>query len=149
DGDNVKYVACIMLDGALTWWNSYGRTVGIDAANAIPWSEFKLMLINNLMDQVVQDMGEKTTDNKRKWEGNNNNNNNYNQNKRQEVAKVYSAGQTNKGHMARDCRSPARAANQGNQNNQRNIPACYGCGQRGHYLNECPRAGNQGRGNQI
>ncbi|GJZ87805.1 hypothetical protein Tco_0659415 [Tanacetum coccineum] len=27
DGDNVKYTACIMLDGALTWWNLYVRTV--------------------------------------------------------------------------------------------------------------------------
>ncbi|GKB91220.1 hypothetical protein Tco_0963492 [Tanacetum coccineum] len=45
DGNNVKYAACIMLYGALTWWNTYVRTIGIDAANAIPWSEFKLMLI--------------------------------------------------------------------------------------------------------
>ncbi|GKF28788.1 reverse transcriptase domain-containing protein, partial [Tanacetum coccineum] len=45
DSDNVKYVACTMLDGALTWWNLYVWTVGIDAANAIPWSEFKQMLI--------------------------------------------------------------------------------------------------------
>ncbi|GJX60465.1 hypothetical protein Tco_0291855 [Tanacetum coccineum] len=41
DGDRVKYVACTMLDGALTWWNSYVKLVGIDAANATPWSEFK------------------------------------------------------------------------------------------------------------
>ncbi|GKB85743.1 reverse transcriptase domain-containing protein [Tanacetum coccineum] len=153
DGDNVKYAACTMLDGALTWWNSYVQTVGIDATNAIPWSEFKQMLINNycprsevqkmetelwnlkvkgtniiaytqhfqeltllcpkmatpeawmieryiggltqnikgnvtsskptdihetittaqsLMDQVTRDLGEKTDDNKRKWEGNHN-----------------------------------------------------------------------------
>ncbi|GJU78220.1 hypothetical protein Tco_1275290 [Tanacetum coccineum] len=45
DGDRVKYAACIMLDGALTWWNSYIRSVGIHAANATPWSEFKQMLI--------------------------------------------------------------------------------------------------------
>ncbi|GJZ98894.1 hypothetical protein Tco_0671347 [Tanacetum coccineum] len=45
DGDRVKYVACTMLDGTLTWWNSYVRSVGIDAANASPWSEFKQMLI--------------------------------------------------------------------------------------------------------
>ncbi|GKC71783.1 hypothetical protein Tco_1117666, partial [Tanacetum coccineum] len=51
DGDNVKYGACTMLDGALTWWNSYVRTVGIDAANAIPWSEFKLMLIKKCCPQ--------------------------------------------------------------------------------------------------
>ncbi|GKD59666.1 hypothetical protein Tco_1297175, partial [Tanacetum coccineum] len=45
DGDRVNYAACIILDGALTWWNSYVRSVGIDAANATPWSEFKQMLI--------------------------------------------------------------------------------------------------------
>ncbi|GJR29340.1 hypothetical protein Tco_1105572 [Tanacetum coccineum] len=45
DGDNVKYTTCTMLDGALTWWNLYVRIVGIDAANAIPWSKFKQMLI--------------------------------------------------------------------------------------------------------
>ncbi|GKA66506.1 reverse transcriptase domain-containing protein [Tanacetum coccineum] len=45
DGDRVKYMAYIMLDGALTWWNSYVRSVGMDAANATPWSEFKQMLI--------------------------------------------------------------------------------------------------------
>ncbi|GKA80236.1 hypothetical protein Tco_0786832, partial [Tanacetum coccineum] len=103
------------------------KTVGIDAANAIPWSEFKLMLIKKyclrsgvqkmetelwnlkligtninikgnvtsskpadihetitmaiiLKDQVVLDLGEKTVNNKRKWEGNHNNNNYNNKN---------------------------------------------------------------------
>ncbi|GKE67754.1 putative reverse transcriptase domain-containing protein, partial [Tanacetum coccineum] len=51
DGDNVKYAACTMLDGALTWWNSYVSTLGIDAANAISWSEFKLMLIKKYCPQ--------------------------------------------------------------------------------------------------
>ncbi|GJY67722.1 hypothetical protein Tco_0470704 [Tanacetum coccineum] len=45
DGDRVKYVACTMLDGALTWWNSYVRSIGMDAVNATPWSEFNKMLI--------------------------------------------------------------------------------------------------------
>ncbi|GJW80235.1 reverse transcriptase domain-containing protein [Tanacetum coccineum] len=105
------------------------------------------------MDQVTQDLGEKIVDNKRKWKGNNNNNNN-NQNKCQEVAMVYTVGPTNKGKYdgrlpPADYRSPARATNQGNQNNQRNPPTYYGCGQQGNYKNECPEVGNQGRGNQI
>nr|GEV48810.1 hypothetical protein [Tanacetum cinerariifolium] len=37
--------ACIMLDGALTWWNMYTRSVGIDIANETPWSKFKQMII--------------------------------------------------------------------------------------------------------
>ncbi|GKB16733.1 hypothetical protein Tco_0850656 [Tanacetum coccineum] len=31
----VKYASCTMLDGALTWWNSHKRTVGVDAAYAM------------------------------------------------------------------------------------------------------------------
>ncbi|GJT27011.1 putative reverse transcriptase domain-containing protein, partial [Tanacetum coccineum] len=54
-----------------------------------------ITMAQSLMDQVVQDLGEKTVDNKRKWEGNHNNN--YNQNKRQEVAKVYTVGPNDKG----------------------------------------------------
>nr|GEW78517.1 reverse transcriptase domain-containing protein [Tanacetum cinerariifolium] len=31
----VKYASCTLLDGALTWWNSYKRTVGVDADYAM------------------------------------------------------------------------------------------------------------------
>nr|GEZ42323.1 putative reverse transcriptase domain-containing protein [Tanacetum cinerariifolium] len=87
DDDNVKYVACIMLDGALTWWNLYVRTI---------------------------DLGENTVDNKRKWEGNHNNNN-YNQNKRQEVARFYTTGPTDKGMYAGNL--PHCSKWEGNHNN--------------------------------
>ncbi|GKA71869.1 putative reverse transcriptase domain-containing protein [Tanacetum coccineum] len=145
DSVNVKYAACTMLNGALTWWNSYVRIVGIDATNAIPWSEFKQMLIKkycprsevqkietelwnlkvkgtnivaytqhfqelaflcpemvtleaHMIERYIGGLSKKTVDNKRKWEGNHNNNNNsYNQNKRHEVAKVFTAGPTDKG----------------------------------------------------
>ncbi|GJZ92864.1 putative reverse transcriptase domain-containing protein [Tanacetum coccineum] len=33
----VKYVSCTLLDGALTWWNSHKRTVGMDTAYAMTW----------------------------------------------------------------------------------------------------------------
>ncbi|GKB77302.1 hypothetical protein Tco_0944197 [Tanacetum coccineum] len=40
----VKYAACTLLNGALTWWNSHVRTVGIDATNEVSWKEMmKLM----------------------------------------------------------------------------------------------------------
>nr|GEU40858.1 reverse transcriptase domain-containing protein [Tanacetum cinerariifolium] len=60
-----------------------------------------ITMAQSLRDQVMQDLGEKTIDNKRKWEGNHNNNNNYNQKKRQEKARVYTAGPTNKWNEAR------------------------------------------------
>ncbi|GKA88376.1 putative reverse transcriptase domain-containing protein [Tanacetum coccineum] len=40
----VKYAACTLLNGALTWWNSHVRTIGIDAVNEMSWKEMmKLM----------------------------------------------------------------------------------------------------------
>ncbi|GKD34045.1 hypothetical protein Tco_1249554, partial [Tanacetum coccineum] len=51
DGDRVKYAACTMLNGTLTWWNPYVWSVGIDVANATPWSEFKQMLIKKYYPQ--------------------------------------------------------------------------------------------------
>ncbi|GJU32092.1 putative reverse transcriptase domain-containing protein [Tanacetum coccineum] len=40
----VKYTLCMLLNSALTWWNSYKRTTGIEAAYAISWTKLmKLM----------------------------------------------------------------------------------------------------------
>nr|GEY42566.1 reverse transcriptase domain-containing protein [Tanacetum cinerariifolium] len=101
DGDNVKYAACTMLDGALTWWNSYVWIVDHQRkCNFIKLADIHetITMAQSLMDQVVLDQGEKSVDNKRKWEGNHNNN--YNQSKCQEVARVYTDGPTDKGMYA-------------------------------------------------
>nr|GFD40778.1 reverse transcriptase domain-containing protein [Tanacetum cinerariifolium] len=40
----VKYATCALLNSALTWWNSYKRIIGIEAAYAMSWEELmKLM----------------------------------------------------------------------------------------------------------
>ncbi|GJS40361.1 putative reverse transcriptase domain-containing protein [Tanacetum coccineum] len=40
----VKYASCMLLNSALTWWNSHKRTIGIEAAYAMSWAELmKLM----------------------------------------------------------------------------------------------------------
>nr|GEW86724.1 hypothetical protein [Tanacetum cinerariifolium] len=40
----VKYASCTLLNNALTWWNSYKRTIRIEAAYAMSWVEpMKLM----------------------------------------------------------------------------------------------------------
>ncbi|GJS05284.1 reverse transcriptase domain-containing protein [Tanacetum coccineum] len=42
--DALKYDACTLLNGALTWWNSHVRTIKIDAVNEMSWKEMmKLM----------------------------------------------------------------------------------------------------------
>ncbi|GJV67873.1 putative reverse transcriptase domain-containing protein [Tanacetum coccineum] len=40
----VKYALCTLLNSALTWWNSYNRTIGNEAVYAMSWAELmKLM----------------------------------------------------------------------------------------------------------
>ncbi|GJU55780.1 putative reverse transcriptase domain-containing protein, partial [Tanacetum coccineum] len=40
----VKYATCTLQDSALTWWNSYKRTIGVEAAYVMNWVELmKLM----------------------------------------------------------------------------------------------------------
>ncbi|GJX74139.1 putative reverse transcriptase domain-containing protein [Tanacetum coccineum] len=34
----VKYATCTLQDGALTWWNSHKRAIGVDAAYAMNWA---------------------------------------------------------------------------------------------------------------
>ncbi|GKC90191.1 putative reverse transcriptase domain-containing protein [Tanacetum coccineum] len=45
EGDRVKFASSTLLDGALTWWNVYVRSVTLDNAHATPWSDFKAMFI--------------------------------------------------------------------------------------------------------
>ncbi|GJS26060.1 putative reverse transcriptase domain-containing protein [Tanacetum coccineum] len=45
EGDRVKFSSSTLLDGALTWWNVYVRSVTLDTAHATPWSDFKAMFI--------------------------------------------------------------------------------------------------------
>ncbi|GJR71242.1 putative reverse transcriptase domain-containing protein [Tanacetum coccineum] len=45
EGDRVKFASSTLLDGALTWWNVYVRSVTLNTAHATPWSDFKAMFI--------------------------------------------------------------------------------------------------------
>ncbi|GKF91333.1 reverse transcriptase domain-containing protein [Tanacetum coccineum] len=45
-GNQVKYVTCTLLGNALTWWNSYIKTVGHDAAYGMPWKTIMKMMTN-------------------------------------------------------------------------------------------------------
>ncbi|GJR30035.1 reverse transcriptase domain-containing protein [Tanacetum coccineum] len=117
----VKYATCTLLDGALSWWNSYVKTIGLDAAYETTWEEMKKMMTaeyddiqgkvtsleltkmqeaihmaHNLMDQVVRAKAAKDANNNRKWEYELGGNPYQQQNKRQEVVKVYAAGSSDR-----------------------------------------------------
>ncbi|GJV49707.1 reverse transcriptase domain-containing protein [Tanacetum coccineum] len=84
----VKYATCTLQDSALTWWNSYKRTIGVDAAYAMKWSGLmKLMTEVYCPRNEIQKMEtelwnltikgndltaytQRSTENKRRMEGN-------------------------------------------------------------------------------
>ncbi|GJW03699.1 reverse transcriptase domain-containing protein [Tanacetum coccineum] len=41
----VKFGTCTLLDGALTWWNSYVQTIGIDEAYEMRWKDLMKLMI--------------------------------------------------------------------------------------------------------
>ncbi|GJR59231.1 hypothetical protein Tco_1501393 [Tanacetum coccineum] len=121
----VKYVACTLLDDALTWWNSYVKTIGLDAAYETTWEELKKMMTeeyyiqekvtalkqikiqeavrmaHDLMDQVVRAMVVKDADDKRKREDKQGGNPYQQQTNRLVVGRAYVAGSCNKKRYAR------------------------------------------------
>ncbi|GKC99155.1 hypothetical protein Tco_1169430, partial [Tanacetum coccineum] len=53
----VKYDTCTLIDSTLTWWNSYKRTIGTDAAYALSWRELlKLMTKVYCLRNEIQKM---------------------------------------------------------------------------------------------
>ncbi|GJS84847.1 putative reverse transcriptase domain-containing protein [Tanacetum coccineum] len=51
----VKYATFTLLNSALTWWNSYKRTIGTEAAFAMSWRELiKIMTKNNDLAAYTQ-----------------------------------------------------------------------------------------------
>ncbi|GKA93331.1 putative reverse transcriptase domain-containing protein [Tanacetum coccineum] len=131
----VNYAACTLLNGALTWWNSHVRTVGIDALNEIMVLEEEdkveildsiqgnvtfaglvrlqdvLKLANNLIDQKC-------------------------------IVKCTNCKRV--GHMTRDCRSPTVSTDQrAPMMNQRTMITCFECRKQGHYKSDCPKLKNQ------
>nr|GEZ39585.1 hypothetical protein [Tanacetum cinerariifolium]GFA22100.1 hypothetical protein [Tanacetum cinerariifolium] len=44
--NQVKFATCTLLAGALTWWNSYVRIVGTDAAYVMTWIELKKKMVD-------------------------------------------------------------------------------------------------------
>ncbi|GJW41592.1 putative reverse transcriptase domain-containing protein [Tanacetum coccineum] len=114
-------------------------------------------MARELVEQAVQGKATRIGEsNKRKWEdhqrNNNNNNNNRNrnnnyhqqQNRRQETARAYAVAPTkNRGYAGNlpkrnRCNFHHSACNDFLQN-----VTCYGCGEKGHLKNKCPKAGNQ------
>ncbi|GKB31248.1 reverse transcriptase domain-containing protein [Tanacetum coccineum] len=105
-------------------------------------------MAQELMYQVVQELGE-NSGNKRKWNGNHynpnntNNTSNLNPNKHPETARVFTARQGSYAGKLPYCGKCGRHHTDGSD------VTCFGCGEKGHYKNKYPNNGSQGGGNQI
>ncbi|GKC85010.1 reverse transcriptase domain-containing protein [Tanacetum coccineum] len=50
--NQIKFSTCALLVGALTWWNSYVRTVGHDVAYAMTWTDLKKKMTDKYCPRV-------------------------------------------------------------------------------------------------
>ncbi|GJX21029.1 putative reverse transcriptase domain-containing protein [Tanacetum coccineum] len=174
----VKYATCRLLNSALTWWNSHKRTIGVDAAYAMRWTELiKLMtegnvittkptrlqdairIANNLMDQKLKGYATNSK-NKRSFD------NNLRDNRRQQpsfkqqnvggqnMARAYTDRSNEKngyrvGHMTRDCTTAVAPKTQRARVGNQSGVICYECGMQGHYRKDCTKLRNQNLGNKT
>ncbi|GKE26145.1 hypothetical protein Tco_1441529, partial [Tanacetum coccineum] len=51
--NQVKYATCTLLDNALTWWNTHKRTIRIEAAYAMTWTELMKLMTEVRFQELV------------------------------------------------------------------------------------------------
>nr|GEV54854.1 putative reverse transcriptase domain-containing protein [Tanacetum cinerariifolium] len=170
----VKYATCTLQDNALTWWNSYKRTIGVDDAYAMKWAGLMKLMTEELIllcTRMVPDVEDKVE----RFIGGLPDNI-----QRNNVARAYMAGNNERkgyvgsfpyynkcrlhheglctircgnrkkiGHQTRDSRVTVTSNTQrAVVGNQQGI-GCYECGRPGHFRKDCPKLRNQNRGNQT
>ncbi|GJS69339.1 putative reverse transcriptase domain-containing protein [Tanacetum coccineum] len=170
----IKFATCTLHGNALTWWNSYVKTIGHDAAYGMTWKTLKKMMTDKYcprseikkLEIEIWNLKVKGTDvkirtfidrqakNKRKLDDNSRNNHTQQQpHKRQNVARAYTAGPGEKREYGRSL--PLCINYNYHQNRQcapkanQRVVTSFKCGVQGHYKKDCPKLKNHNRGNQA
>ncbi|GJT61024.1 reverse transcriptase domain-containing protein [Tanacetum coccineum] len=50
--NNVTFATGTLTDDALSWWNAYAQSMGVEQANQITWNELKRLLTNKYCPQT-------------------------------------------------------------------------------------------------
>nr|GFA23456.1 hypothetical protein [Tanacetum cinerariifolium] len=171
----VKYATCTLQNSALTWWNSYKRTIGVDAAYAMKVKRFigglpdniqrnvivadparlqdAIRIANHLIDKKLQGYAARSAENKRRMESNPRDNRGQQPPfKRQNTTGLCTIRYGNYkkiGHQTRDCRVTVNPNNQGAAVGNPHGIVCYECGRPGHFTKDYPKLRNQNRRNQT
>ncbi|GJX26033.1 reverse transcriptase domain-containing protein [Tanacetum coccineum] len=137
----VKYATYTLLNGALTWWNSYVEMVGMDVAYEMSWKDLMKMMTAELVllcPKMVPNEEEKI----KRVRDTPNKDNHVQQPpyKRQILARAYTAGPGEKKIAVTNQRVPVA--------NQKTI-MFFEFGRLGHYRSKCPKLKNQNRGNPV
>ncbi|GJR02165.1 putative reverse transcriptase domain-containing protein [Tanacetum coccineum] len=144
----VKYASCTLLDGALTWWNSYKRIIGVEAAYAMTWKSNDMTAYNQRFQELTllcTKMVPEEEDQVEKYIGDNRGQQQppfKRQNvSGQNVARAYMVGNNVKrrGYVgAFPYCNKCRMHHEGLWTMK-----CGNCKRQGHYRNECPKLRNQ------
>ncbi|GJR65725.1 putative reverse transcriptase domain-containing protein [Tanacetum coccineum] len=162
--DKFMFAASTFEGRVLTWWNGNVNTLGLVNANrnitsSKPTTLHDAMnMTRKLVEEAVQGRATRVGEsNKRKWKyhqrntnnNNPNNKNNHNRNvkthhQRQEAARVYVATLTDKRNYAGNAPyyNKYRLHHYGSALPNVDV-TCYGCGEKGHLRNKCPKGRNQ------
>ncbi|GJU04380.1 putative reverse transcriptase domain-containing protein [Tanacetum coccineum] len=139
--DKVRFVVSTLEGRALTWWNGNVHTLGLVNANSIPWDEFKSMLsddietYNNRFHELALMCPELVPTERKKIKK-------YIRGFLERIKGTITSSKTTTLHEAVNmARELVEQAVQGITPLQDVV--CYGCGDKGHYRNQCPKGRNQ------
>ncbi|GJW64387.1 hypothetical protein Tco_0116271 [Tanacetum coccineum] len=159
DNCQMKFATCTLLDGALTWWNTHMKTVGIDAAYQTSWTELKKMMTTEYClkneelallclgmvpeeEKKIERLYELTVQEVLTTKGNG----------RIIKEETLCNHQTSDKRWLTPVKLPLVTAAVATQRclvaDQKPAVTYFGYGAQGHYNNECPKARNQNNGNQ-
>ncbi|GKD58222.1 putative reverse transcriptase domain-containing protein, partial [Tanacetum coccineum] len=156
DKYQVKYATCILLNSALTWWNSHKRTVGTKTAFTMLWRELvKLMAEISRVDYDVHQDGPRGGNQVKKFIGGLPNNIQGNviaiePTKLQDVVHMANnlMDQNLKGYVVKNAENKRRLeVNQ--RDNRGQQPPFKRPNVRGHYMSDCSKLKDQNRGNKV
>ncbi|GJV53944.1 putative reverse transcriptase domain-containing protein [Tanacetum coccineum] len=153
-----------VVDSTLTWWNSYKRTVGVDAAFSMTWRDLMKLMTENgsrrgdRIERYVGGLPDNIQGNVIAYTVGGNEGRVYvgphplcNKCKLHHVGpctiKCRSCGKIS--HLTRDCKPTVHAAvNQRALVANQRIATCFECGRQGHFKKDCPKLKNQNHGNK-